>query len=100
MILDALVVLVAVLVVLNAWVTWRAIHDDLNTGVQRFAQIALVWIIPFLGALLVLHLQRQHPERSSGRYRDALDAGEDFAGSPNNYGRTLRGHDGSADAPD
>ena len=98
MILEVFVVLFAVLVALNAWVTWRAIRDDLSTRVQRLAQILLVWVVPFIGALLVLHLQRLHPERSSGRYRDALDAGDDLATTPSNYGRTLRSLDGSADA--
>ena len=99
MILDLLAIVLAFLIVLNAWVTWRVIRDDLSTGTQRCAQVLLVWIVPFFGALLVLHLQRQYPERSSGRYRDALDAGGDVAGSPNSYGRVSRGLDGDA-APD
>lgn len=98
MILDVLTGLFAVLVVLNAWVTWRAFRDDLSTRVQRLAQIVLVWVFPFVGALLVLHLQRRHPERSNGRYRDALDAGDDLGPSANHYGRTARDLDGPADA--
>jgi hypothetical protein len=99
MIVDVFIAVLVALVVLNVWVTWRAIRDDLSTVPQRIVQVILVWVAPFVGALLVLHLQRQHPERSRGRYREALDAGDDLPTQGGSYGRTLRALDGDS-APD
>ncbi|MFN0315674.1 MAG: hypothetical protein ACKVQA_11635 [Burkholderiales bacterium] len=61
-------------------------HDDLSTSLQRAALIALIWLLPYLGAVVVLHLLRQHPERTSGRYPDEREPGDD-AGLPRQFSR-------------
>jgi len=70
---------------LDAWVTWRVLGDGLSSPGQRAAQIALVWLLPLLGALLVLNLQRRNAESGSGRYREIPDAGDDFAYSRQSF---------------
>lgn len=99
MIIDVLTGVFALLLLLNTWVSWRAINDYLATRAQRVAHILLIWGLPVLGALLVLHMQRQHPERHSGRYRDVPEPGEDFGVSGKGYRRTQQGlENGSTDA--
>lgn len=99
MIIDVLTILLVVLLLLNVWVSWRAINDDLSTRAQRAAHILLIWALPFLGALLVLHLQRQHPERHSGRYRELPEAGDEFGASGRGFRRTQQGlENGSMDS--
>ena len=85
--LELIVLMFVVLLLLNAWVTWRAVRDDLSSSGQRIAQIGLIWLMPVLGALIVLHLQRQQPDHGSGRYPPEQDAGEDFGFS----GKAVRG---------
>ena len=84
MILEVFQWLLVAVLVLNLWVTWRAIRDDLATPLQRVAHVIAIWSLPVLGALLILHLQRQHPERATGRYRDVPDAGDEL-GTPGGY---------------
>jgi len=67
-----------VLVALNAWTTRVVLRDELSSPAQRAAQIAFVWLIPLLGSLLTLHMNRKHPEPPTGRYRENPDAGDDF----------------------
>lgn len=85
--------------VVLAWLDLRAtravLDDPLSSPGQRKAQLLFVWALPFLGALLTLNMKRRDPERSTGRYRDAPDAGDDF-------GESARGHrrnDGGDAAP-
>ena len=74
-------VLLALLVALNAWTMLAVLRDTLSTRGQRIAQLAFIWLLPVVGALLTLHLKRSAPEASMGCYRDAPDAGDDFAAS-------------------
>jgi hypothetical protein len=85
MINEVVVAMLAVIAVLNAWVTWRALRDALSTGGQRAAQIALIWLLPVMGALLVLRLQRRQLEQGSGKYRPVPDAGDDLAYSRQSF---------------
>lgn len=69
--LDAVpMLIVAVLVLLNAWATWRVVRDDLSSPGQRAAQAALIWVIPFIGALVVVRLIDGPMERDAGRSAD------------------------------
>ncbi len=74
-----------ILVFLNAWTTRVVIRDDLSSQTQRTAQILFVWLMPFLGALLTLHMKRADSEASEGRYRDNPDPGDDFGVSHLRY---------------
>lgn len=70
-ILDAVpILLVAMLALLNAWATWRVVRDDLSSPGQRVAQAALIWVIPFVGALVVVRLIAGPTGRDAGRPAD------------------------------
>ena len=86
MILDILSLVLLLSALFSAWVTYRIVHDHLSTSGQRVAQTILVWLVPVLGAMIVLHMQRQNPEVSTGKYREPPDPGDDFGMS----GRSVR----------
>jgi hypothetical protein len=71
---------------LSTWATFRIAGDDLSSRNQRIAQTVFVWLLPILGAMLVLHLQRKELERGSGKYSEQPDPGDDFGMS----GRTFK----------
>ena len=101
MILELLIVMFGLLALVNLWVTWRVIKDDLSPPSQRAAQFLLIWMLPFLGTLLVLRLQWRYPGVHSGRYPEAPNPGEDYGASGISYRKTqqiLEGHAVDSDA--
>ena len=78
--------LTAVLIplLLNAIATWIIVRDVLSDRRQKIAQLLLVWIIPFIGAITVLAVHRRTEPRP---YREAAEPGDDFAYS----GRMTKG---------
>jgi hypothetical protein len=78
MIIEAFLAILIAIGLVNAWVTARVLGDGLSSLGQRVAQIALVWLLPAVGAMIVLNLQRRHGEKGSGRYREIPEAGDDF----------------------
>jgi hypothetical protein len=81
--LELIGIILIVLLLINAWATRTVVRDDLASSGQRTAQIVFVWVVPFFGALLALHLKRRLPEPSTGCYPTEPDPGDDFA-----YSRT------------
>src|SRR5579863_3187143 len=57
----------------SCWGTCTIFREPDVPRLQRFAQLALVWIVPFLGALLVAELHRPSRRR---RFRASLNAEE------------------------
>ncbi|GGY02844.1 hypothetical protein GJV26_00280 [Massilia dura] len=78
---------------LTMWASILVIVDELSSPLQKIAQLALVWGIPVLGSLIVFGLHRK-PEKPSGKYRQDLDAGDDFAMSGAGVRRTQEALDG------
>jgi hypothetical protein len=68
----------AAILILNALATHAVLTDELSTHKQRAGQIAVIWLMPLVGALLTLRLKRKEPEKPLGRYREPPDAGDDF----------------------
>jgi hypothetical protein len=86
MIVEVLIGLLIIVAGLNIWATIRVAGDQLSTPWQRAAHIMVIWAVPVLGALIVLHLQRAEPERSPGRYPTDEELGDDSG----YVGRALR----------
>ena len=63
-------------------VVWR---DRFSERPQKMAQLFLVWLVPLVGAIMVLGVHRRH-EKSPGTYPEDKDPGDDFAVS----GRPVR----------
>jgi hypothetical protein len=73
-------VVAAVLIplLLNARATQLIVQDVLCDRRQKVAQLLLIWFVPIIGALIVLAVHRR-AEPPSRQYREAADAGDDFA---------------------
>ena len=80
MILEVLIAVVIGLIALNVFVTYRVIRDDLAEPIHRVTHILLVWLVPVVGALIVLHLQRKSLESASGRYHEPAELRDDVGG--------------------
>ncbi len=78
MIVEVFVTVLVLICILNGWVTRRVFQDDLSSSSQRVAQVALIWLVPAVGALIVLNLQRREGEKGPGHYRDPPSPGDDF----------------------
>ena len=66
--MDLVIIILIVLGLILIWLNILGIvavrHDSTLDAFQKKAQIALVILIPFLGAVLVLHLVNQHSPES------------------------------------
>ena len=62
-----LIVLLATWLWLNALGTLAARYDGTLNPFQRKAQIIIVWLVPFLGASLILYLVAQHSPEAMPR---------------------------------
>ena len=69
---------IALPLALNLWATRLVARDDLCERRQKIAQLALVWLIPLVGAAVVLAVHRR-AEPPSRRYREPPDPGDDYA---------------------
>ena len=88
-------------VLLDAWATYAVVRDKLPSQGQRLAQLALVWLVPFIGASLTLYFKRSQTEHPSGHYREARDPGDDYAYSGKSVSQSKEaietGHAGAAE---
>ena len=89
MVIGTVSIGIALLVVLNLWVSWRVRRDELSSGGQKLIQLLIVWLVPIVGALLALHVQRRHGDDASGEYPGSRDLGDDF-GLLDRSNRSLR----------
>lgn len=64
------------------WLSIKAtrlvVRDLLSERRQKVAQLLLVWLVPLIGAVVVLAVHRQ-AEPPSRQYREPVDPGDDFA---------------------
>lgn len=82
------VLIIGLLILLSVWATMKVMADDFSERWQKGAQLALVWFVPVIGALVVLGVHRK-AEEPSGRYRNGPDPGDDFGASGSRVRRTL-----------
>jgi hypothetical protein len=70
--MNELLVLAALAIplALNLWATRVVFRDTLNTQKQRRNQLLLVWLLPLVGAILVLGVHRSS-EKPSRKYRES-----------------------------
>ena len=78
--MEAALVLAAVAVplLLNLRATQLAVRDDLYDRKQKARQLLLVWLIPVIGAVVVMAVHRRG-DTPSRQYREDADPGDDFA---------------------
>ncbi len=88
---EALVAtLLAATLLLSILATRAILRDTGQPPAQSRAQIAFVWLVPLLGALLTLYLKRAESKALPGGYPKETDAGDDFGFSAQEYRRASR----------
>lgn len=80
--MELTLILTAMAIVL--WLSIKAtvmiVRDTLLERWQKAAQLSLVWLLPLIGAVVVLAVNRPL-EAPSRKYRERQDPGEDFTAS-------------------
>ena len=59
---DALTIGAAVLLLLNTIVSLKVVLAKTITGTQKALQAAVIWLLPFLGGILVYYVHRSDSE--------------------------------------
>jgi hypothetical protein len=67
-----------ILVALNTYASYQCYQDSMSSLSQRLAQIAFVWVVPVIGAVLAIRLIHNAPESSTGNYQSERVTGEDY----------------------
>jgi hypothetical protein len=77
--MEALFAIAAISIplVLNLWATRLVCTAESMSKGQRRAQLALIWLLPFVGAILTLGVHRKD-EPPSRKYRTESDRGDDY----------------------
>jgi len=93
--LETLLVIAALAIplALNLWATRLVVADDLSSKSQKQSQLAIVWLLPLLGAVVVLAVHRK-AEPPSRKYRTPPDPGDDFPLSGKSVNATKETLDG------
>jgi hypothetical protein len=93
--METLVFIVALSIplALSLWATRLVLADGLATQWQRGSQLALIWLLPVLGAIIVLAVHRR-AEPPSRKYRTPPDPGDDYAVSGKSVRATTEVLDG------
>ncbi len=68
---------ILVLAAANLAATRLVLRDALSARGQKIGQLAMVWLLPVLGAIVVFAVHRR-AEPPSRKYRDAPDPGDGF----------------------
>ena len=48
-----LIITIAVLIIINIYVSFRVFRCNFLTGFQKVAQTIIIWLIPMIGAILI-----------------------------------------------
>jgi ABC-type nickel/cobalt efflux system permease component RcnA len=73
-----LIFLAAICFWIQIWATLLVLRDSYAEPSQRAMQLALVWLLPGLGAVVVFAVHRPE-EKHSKQYRAERDAPDEFA---------------------
>ena len=85
--ISATVVMLVLLV--NIAATRLIVRDEDCERHQNILQAAVVWLIPLIGAIFVFAIHRSE-EKSSGKYREPLDAGDEYRDTARNASNRAR----------
>ncbi|MBA4111624.1 MAG: hypothetical protein C0487_18750 [Leptothrix sp. (in: Bacteria)] len=85
--------LLTILIGLNVKATIAIWRDTFSERRQKIMQLALVWLLPLIGAIVVLAVHRP-AEKPTRQYSESPDAGEDFGISGGSIKRAADAIDG------
>ncbi len=52
--MDYIIILIALLVVLNIYASFKLLRSIVFENIQKIFQIIIIWLLPFIGAALIL----------------------------------------------
>jgi ABC-type Na+ efflux pump permease subunit len=85
------VILAIILMVYSSWVSFLVIRrKDIET-IQKSLQVALVWLVPLIGAVLIHLVTQAQKERLSGSISSGVEPQMDQGVSPRDFNSP--GHD-------
>ena len=76
--IEAIAMVGIILTLLNVWVSRRVLGDELSSETQHLAQLAFVWLVPIIGALVTIQIQRKNVERFTGGTSGSRDIADDW----------------------
>jgi hypothetical protein len=93
--MDLFIVLLvlALLLALDVWATRLVVRDELSERGQKVFQLLLVWLLPVIGAVIVLGVHRKEEKAPLG-YREPPDPGDDVGASGRGVGKIREALDG------
>lgn len=68
---------VCLAILANLIASRRAISNPFSDFQQKWLQVAFIWFVPGIGAALVLALLIEHKSKSSGKYPEETQLGDD-----------------------
>jgi hypothetical protein len=66
------------LTILNMYASIKFYRDVFPSRNQRVAQIAFIWLLPILGAALILRLLRNESQQSIGKSPTETNVGDEY----------------------
>ena len=85
---DVLLVILAVIALMNVVATVAVRSDEYAEPQLKILQVIIVWVIPILGALVVLAVHRKS-EKPSGTYRRTDDGLGDEFGTQRPFAKSI-----------
>ena len=79
-------ILAVTIVTFDIFATRAIVLDGFSSRGQKVVQLALTWVVPLIGAIIVLAVHRKE-ESPSGKYYTPADPGDDFAASGHSVNR-------------
>ena len=74
--MAAVVALLLALLAINGWATAAILRDSIPTRSQKRVQFVIVWVLPFVGALITLGTKRGRPERMPDSTYESAPGGD------------------------
>lgn len=79
------IAVVATIAALNSVASARVLRCPVTSTGQKVAQLALVWLLPVIGAVVAISMTRNETEPGSGRYAEQREEIEEVAVSKPDY---------------
>lgn len=79
------VCIVSLLLVLNSYISFLVVKSDFYEPAQKYAQYALIWLLPVVGVLLCYMFVRSVSGSSSGNYPDSYSDDVSLVSSNDGY---------------
>ena len=67
--MQYLYIFIIYLTIVNLFTSYRLIKDEYYNPIQKSIQLLIVWLVPFLGAMIVSHFNTEEKRELKGIYK-------------------------------